>query len=107
MCLAQVEERVPGPLPAIRRSQNRLGAIEYLVDVDAVTLKRVREFLGMVGQGRPRRGTDQQVAVEGPDDNRLGAVAIGCEVAAFILQIAVVEVRPLPKYIDPEPCHIV
>ncbi len=61
----------------------------------------------MVLQRRGGRDTHEPGAVEGTDHQTVRAFQIGGKILAFILQIAVIEIGPVPEHADPEPRHIV
>ena len=50
---------------------------------------------------------DKAVAIEGADDDGRGAVPVGRKVAPFIVEVAVIEIRPVTKDRDPEARHII
>src|SRR6056297_3970305 len=65
MVLAQIEEAVPGPVPAPLRQQHRFGAVKHVVEIEPASRKGLREIIGVIGKRRARRCADEGIAVEG------------------------------------------
>ena len=93
MGLAQ-DQRSGGRYRAPRQagSSNRFGAIEHRLQSDPRIGEGCGEIIGVIGQPHSRGGTDEPVAVEGADENRIRRTAVAFEVSPLIGVIAVVEI---------------
>ena len=65
------------------------------------------EIGGVVFHRGTRRCTDKPRAIEGPDQDRIGTVAKACQIAPFIVPVAIVKVGPVAKHRDAQRRHIV
>jgi hypothetical protein len=107
LALADVEKPMSQPAAAKVRQQHGFGAIENVGQRQARPGKGLGEVVGMVGHRRAGRRPHQPVAIEGAGDHRAGAAQIGLQIPPLVVQIAVVEIGPVPEHRDPERGHLI
>jgi hypothetical protein len=98
--LAQVKEAVACSSAAVWGEKDGLGAVEDGLGDDVATCEGPGELVGVVLHRGAGGGTHEAVAVEGADDEGLGALQIRLEIAPLVGLVAIVKVRPVGKDLD-------
>ncbi len=104
---ARIEEGMADPAAPVVGQENGFGAVEDVREVEAGSFESGAELRAMILHRGSGRGADKACAIEGADDDRLRAVAVGGDVAALVLGVAVIEIGPVAEDLDPEARDIV
>src|SRR6185312_3789151 len=97
VCLAPIEESVAEAMPTVRLQQHGFAAVENLLQIEARFFKRFGELVGVLDHRRRGRGADNRIAVARYDANGARCGGKLGEVGLFVLECAVVEIRPVAE----------